>query len=322
MLLEELCIKVISAERAGAPARPLHTYTRPETTTASYDVNGWPWLRDHPMITFGDGGSLKSYLALYGAGRLAQAGVNVAYCDWELAGEDHRERLARLFPEPLPLIHYLRCDRALIHEVDRIKRDVNHYGLEYLVFDSAGYAAGGAPEDAQSALDYFRAVRQLGCGSHSLAHTNRSETADQKPFGSSFWHNSARATWFAKQTTVGEEGRVVAVGLYCRKSNLTRQLPALAFEFDFRDDARTIVAPIDIADVDDLAGGLPLWRRLKMALAAGPRSLDSLAEELDTTKDTLNRTVKRRPQLFQRAPDAPDGKPRIVLVSRRQEPPS
>jgi hypothetical protein len=37
-------------------------------------------------------------------------------------------------------------------------------------------------------------IRQIGKSSLLLAHTNRSENAEQKPFGSTFWHNGARQT--------------------------------------------------------------------------------------------------------------------------------
>jgi hypothetical protein len=117
--------------------------------------------------------------------------VRVGYADWELSGEDHRERLDRLFGDDLPTIHYFRCDRPLIDEADRITREARRLSLEYLILDSAGFGTAGPPEAAEHALAYFRAVRQIGLGSHSLAHINKSETGDQKPFGSSFWHNSA-----------------------------------------------------------------------------------------------------------------------------------
>ncbi len=159
----------------------------PRETDALLDINGWPWLRDHPMTTFADGGGLKSYLALYGVGLLSQRGLQVGYADWELSGCEHRDRLERLFGEALPLIHYFHCDRPLIDEVDRIGREVRRLGLDYVVFDSAGFGTAGPPESAEHALAYFRAVRQIGVGSHLLAHVNRSEAGDQKPFGSSFF---------------------------------------------------------------------------------------------------------------------------------------
>src|SRR5262245_54594205 len=114
--IEELCVRTIAAERQGAPSRPLHTYERRSAERdVILDIHGWPWLRDHPMITFADGGGLKSYLALYGAGILSQHGLQVGFADWELSGDEHRDRLERLFGDEnaLPLIHYFHCDKPL-----------------------------------------------------------------------------------------------------------------------------------------------------------------------------------------------------------------
>ena len=107
--LEALCLHVIRAERTGTPARPLHQHDR-RTETPSWAFHGWRLPRHHPTILFGDGGSMKLYLALMAAGHMAQEDVPVLYCDWELDGEDHHERLIALFGHDLPTVHYLRCD--------------------------------------------------------------------------------------------------------------------------------------------------------------------------------------------------------------------
>jgi len=321
-LLEELCVRTIAAERQGVPLRPLHTFARVDGDVI-VSVDGWPWLRDQAMMTFADGVGLKSYLALYGAGCLSRQGIAVGYVDWELSGHEHRARLERLFgddPAGLPLIHYVRCDRALIDEVDRITRECRKLGLEYLVFDSAGFGTAGPPEAAEHALAYFRAVRQIGLGSHHLAHVNRSESGDQKPFGSAFWHNSARATWFARQAAASPDGLRLTVGLFNRKSNLTRMHPAIGFEFDFS-GGRTVVRRVELAAVDELAPQLPLWQRIAHAIkAGGPQTMDALAEALDAKVDSIKKAVSPRrgtgASMFTQAPGA-DGRVRIALVDRR-----
>lgn len=321
-LTEEVCVRTIAAERQGSPSRLLHTFERAPADTL-LDVDGWPWLRDQAMMTFADGGGLKSYLALYGAGVLSRRGMHVGYVDWELSGHDHRERLDRLFGADLPPIHYFRCDRPLEAEADRITRESRKLGLEYLVFDSAGFGTAGPPEAAEHALAYFRAVRQIGLGSHHLAHVNKSETGDQKPFGSSFWHNSARSTWFAKQAAASPDGQRLTVGLFNRKSNLTKLHAAVGFQFDFADD-RTIVTRTNLADVADLAGQLPLWQRIAHCIKAGgglPRTIDEIAEELDAKPDTVKKAVspsraRGGQSIFTQVPGS-DGKVRIALVERR-----
>jgi hypothetical protein len=311
-LLEEVAQRVIAAERQGAPSQPLHTYERsgPE---AVYDIDGWALLREHQTILFGDGGSLKSLLALYAGGLLARQGVHVLYADWELSGADHRERLERLFGTDMPLVHYLRCDRPLTLEADRIAREVRRLSIDYLVCDSIAFATGGPPEAAEHAMAYARAIRQIGIGSLHLAHINKSEHSDQKPFGSSFWHNSARLTWFVKQASA--EGDRYTIGLFNRKSNLTRQYPAIGFDVDFTSE-RVSVERVNVADVGELADKLPLWQRMKASVQREPKVPVALANELGAKLDSVERTARRMSGLFTRVSGS-DGIPRIALVTGR-----
>jgi hypothetical protein len=318
-LLEELAVRTITAEREGSPARLLSQYEKPGID-ALFHVANWPVLRDHASIMFGDGGTLKSYLALYLAGQLARSGLNVLYNDWELDGADHRGRLELLFPGDMPVVHYLRCDRPLIAEADRIAREVRRLSIDYTINDSIAFATGGPPEAAEHATAYFRAVRQIGVGSLHLAHITKGENSDQKPFGSSFWHNSARATWYVKQASASTDGQRVQIGLFNRKSNLTRRHPAVGFEFDFGPEA-TVVSSVNLAEVEDLAGELPLWQRIKHALQAGsgrPRSIEELADDLGAKVDSIKKAVspKRNKSMFVLVP-SPDGKTRVAMAERR-----
>ena len=88
------------------------------TAETFFDVEGLRLPREHPAIVFGDGGSLKSYLALFAAGKLRQRGVSVLYADWELSADEHRVRLGEIFGEDArPTLLYARCDRPLTSEI-------------------------------------------------------------------------------------------------------------------------------------------------------------------------------------------------------------
>jgi hypothetical protein len=330
-LLEELCIRVTAAEREGDPARLLRDYPRPAPDD-TFEIEGVQLFKQHPVVVFGDGGTAKSYLALFLAGRLAQRGTNVLFADWELSGSDHMERLARLFGATPPDVHYARCERPLTVESERLARIVEELGIEYLICDSVAFAADGPPESAETAAKYFRAVRHIGVGSLHIAHVTkpkdeeRDRASNQKPFGSVFWHNAARATWFVKRATAAGDERDIAVGLYNQKTNLGPTRRAVGFGLRF-DDEVTEVRRIDLADVDDLAGSLPLWQRMKHALSSGPVTAIALAQELgqpdeaeDTTKrrvETISRTARRLKNVFTKV-SGTDGVHRIALVSRRE----
>jgi hypothetical protein len=51
--------------------------------------------------------------------------------------------------------------------------------------------------------------------------------------------------------------------LYNQKANLGPLRQAVGFEITFADD-QTQVRRVDVASVDDLAAGLPVWRRCQL----------------------------------------------------------
>jgi hypothetical protein len=265
-LIEEFCQKVLMADREGDQLVDLRSIPRPKKETDDIRVDGISLPRRHPTLIFGDGGSVKSYIALYFAGKMAQAGMKVGLFDWELAGEDHRDRLERLFGPSMPEIYYARCGRPLVFEAERLSREVARIGVEFAIFDSIGYACAGAPESAEAANGYMRAVRQIGIGSLHIAHINRGENSNQKPFGSAFWHNGARSTWFVQRED--ESANVKHLGLFNRKANLGPLQQAIGYKVVF-DDLCTTFMQENVADNPELASQLPVRERIYRALKRG-----------------------------------------------------
>lgn len=291
ILVDELGMRVRDAERAGQPAVLLRDVAKP-TPDEQLAVDGLRLLKKHPVVIFGDGGSAKSYLALYLAGRLDQTGLKVGLFDWELGAEDHRERLERLFGDRMPGVFYVRCTRPLTQEVDRITRVIHTHRLDYAILDSIAFACDGPPEAAEVAADYLRATRSLGIGSLHLAHVSKAENADQRPFGSTFWHNGARATWCAKLADANPGSETITIGLFNRKANLGPLLPAVGFSICFANN-QTKFSRVNLADVESLAAKLSTYERIVHALARGPLTVAELAGELDAKVDTVEKTVRR-----------------------------
>jgi hypothetical protein len=296
--VEELAQRVIAAERAGEPdlclADPI-----PVERVEILDVNGLKLPQRHPAMLFGDGDSCKTYLALYVLGELERRGLRVGLADWELSEADHRERLCRLFGEPLPAVRYLRCARPIVHEADRLRRWVRERQLDYIVCDSVGYASAGAPESAEVAMGYFQVIRQLGpIGSLHIAHiTKAADGADRRPFGSTFWHNSARATWFAKLRERDAGNTTSVLGLFPRKFNVGPLPSPVGLELRF-DAERTTIRNVELAEQADLASTLSVKQRMAHALRLGAMPTKELAEEIDARLDTVRRTARRYPQRF------------------------
>jgi hypothetical protein len=181
-LLEEFCLKVHDSEREGDPAIDLSTLPKPGPRE-DWNIGGIVYPKHHPTILFGDGGSAKSYLALWLAGRMWQMGMKIGYFDWELSADEHRYRLEMLFGQQLPRIQYVRCDRALIHESDRLRKVTRDHKLDFAFCDSIAFACDGPPESAEIAGKYFRAIREIGIGTLHIAHITKGENADRRPFG-------------------------------------------------------------------------------------------------------------------------------------------
>ena len=309
-LLEEFAQRVLTAERTGEPAVLLRDLPRPKPDDILH-VDGFTLLRRHPTFVFGDGGTGKSLFALYIAGRLDRDGLRVGFFDWELDPGAHRERLEQLFPGDLPAIRYARCARPFAVEVDRLRRIVRDEKLDFVVFDSVAFASDGPPESAEVAARYFQALRSLGClGSFHVAHCRGADGA-QRPFGSVFWSNGARATWFC--TADNTEADRLSIGLLNRKTNLGPLRRPVGFEISFATD-RTDFRPVEVADVPDLAGQIPIRQRMMHLLRRGGLSVADIAEELDAPADTVKKALQRdRGKAFTRLPGA-DGRHLIGLL--------
>ena len=289
-LLEDLCQRVFESERTGDPAVDLRTLPRPQRDD-EIRVDGLVLPRRHPSILFGDGGAAKSYTALYVAGTLAQRGWAVALFDWELCGDDHRERLERLFGPDMPEIFYCRCERPLTHESDRLRRIVRDHKIDYGIFDSVAPACDGRPEEAEIANRYFRATREINCGALNIAHINKSENGDQKPFGSNFWHNLARSTWFVQAGEQTGDG-TLHLGFFNRKSNLGRLSEPFSYVVTF-DESRTSFRREEIAGNPDFAPKLSVRQRMQYLLRRGAQTPEQIADQINADLETVKRTIRR-----------------------------
>ncbi len=311
-LLEELCWQVLTADREGDPAIALHELPRPAPDDALV-VDGMSLLPRHPVIVFGDGGCGKSLVALYLAGRLSQQGMRVGLLDWELSADEHRRRLEDIFGPDMPPVQYLRCDQPLCEMVDAVRRMLAEHALEYLILDSIAFACDGPPEAAEVASRYFQALRRFGeIGSLHVAHMSKAEGADQKPFGSVFWHNGARATWYAKRAEDEPGDNRISVGLYNRKANLGPLRPAVGYEISFGTGS-TRIQPVDVDTVPNLSAQLSVRHRMAYLLRRGEMEVEAIAEVIDAKPDTVRRTARRYRQQFTVLPSG-----RIGLVERQQ----
>jgi hypothetical protein len=321
--VEEFCVKVINAERVGSPDINLRDVPKPQPDRM-FVVDGVEIPLRHPTILFGDGGTAKSYLCLYWAGKMIQAGHVVLYLDWEFTAEEHRERLEYLFGPQFPAVLYLPCRRPFYQEADRIRRIISNRKVTYIVCDSVGLGCGGDPNSSEAATSYFQTLRALGdLGSLHIAHVAKGfagKSDDTKPIGSAFWHNMARVTLNVK----GEElpNGDLALALHPRKRNLKGKGKLVAYRVSFGDE-RTTITTTDVKDHVLLAEGLPVADRIADYVREnGSKTRKELADALDVDYATMQRVIHReikRGNLV-RLEAASRGKERIGLPPSQRPP--
>lgn len=278
-----------------------------------------------PVILFGDGGAGKSLLALAMAasiadgrpllGRRPSRTARVALLDYEFDAAQHAARLRRLAGEPPPGVLYVPCSKPLAADTERLRAILDKEGIEYIVLDSVALACDGPPEAAEVVVRFFAALRALGRGALLVAHVNRAGDTD-RPFGSAFWHNAARVTWYVK--VEHDIGGTMLVGLFNKKSNIGPRLAPLGFLIRWGETIEIERVP-DLADIPDIARHVPLSVRLRDALRGGARTTAELAAATDEKVETVDRTLRRlrdRQQVV--AVVGPDGIRRWGLVA--QEP--
>lgn len=319
LLFEEFCVRIIEAERIGKQPIVLRDVV-PSPRGREIEIEGIPILLHHPMILFGDGGSLKSYLALLIALNLARQGINVLYLDWELDAQDHFERLKQMAGGDLPANILYNGDLAqpLSDLLPSIRESVRSLSISYVICDSVAYASGGPPEKSEVSLAYMNAVRQFApIGSLHLAHVSKAEDGDQKPFGSAFWHNSARSTWFVQRATdLPQDSPEVHVAAFHRKANTGRLRGTLGFRWLFTEDSVTFSREdVATSGSDQLNKKLPTWMRLRDAVRTGDRPVKELVDELGVSSTAIRMAAMRGKTMFTRTLGH-DGETRIGLLER------
>lgn len=202
-------------------------------------------------IVFGPGGSGKTNIVIDLLLALLTSGAwmgkycipvkSILYVDWEADEESVRRRLFRQMEgrghEPdLALFHYFNANgRPLSSLVKAIRAEMRRTGAEIVVIDSAAPACGGKPEDSDAALGMFNAIKKLHTTVILIAHVNRAGDKFQ-PYGSVFWHNEARATWYLEQTKHyrnASDVRFIDVVMHNRKMNDDEAMKPIPLTVEF-----------------------------------------------------------------------------------------
>jgi len=265
-----------------------------------------------PTVIFGDGSAGKSYLvfALISCAALGQpfCGLQTRpgrwmVLDYETGKPNYGRRMGRvaqglgLERMSSGLVRYRPSDGIPLPDlVDALRRTIDEYNIVGLVIDSAAAACGGEPEKADVALRYFRSLFSIGITTITVAHINRGGDTE-RPFGSTFWHNEARRTWYVERVN-REESDLVDLGFFCKKVNDGR-LPrpfGIQMVFDGADGPVTFSSN-NIRDVPQLDGHRKLEERIWDILSQ-PMTLAEIGGRLDVTPEAARKCMSARRERF------------------------
>ena len=300
-LVEWAAVKTIAAFRQGEPPTYLTEASKPpdDGFLVSPIVLG-----RLPTMWFGDGGSGKSYLALAAAisihsgedvlGALPTVTRKVAMLDWEMEAWDHRRRMDSICEGigiAPPKILHIPCRTAIWDDVERLRRIIAEHEISFLIVDSVGYACAGLPlVSDEAAIRFYTALRQLELGALCIAHRTKAEDGDQYPFGSVFWHNSARSTWYVRKAQEAGEG-MLDVAMHNRKANTTDEQAPLGFRLRFLPDGRTEIARQGHSAL--VLEGSSVSTRMWAVLGGGFLTVKRIASDLGVTEAAVRAAYNR-----------------------------
>jgi hypothetical protein len=302
-MVEEVSRIILDQWRRGEPPKRLS-----EDGDPPFQLVIEPFIYElQPFIFFGIPGTLKSYLALFLASfaALGEAPDGIPfrptrvmhplYLDWESHFREQKYRIQRIergLGKPVAdKILYRYQTTSLIEDVDTIAELVIKNGIDLIIIDSLGPAVHHDLNSAESAQEFFRALRALSCTTIILAHCAKN-AAEKTVFGSQYFTALARGIAEVRKYQDPMSG-VVSVGIFHRKSNMGPLIEPIGIEFFFSKDA-VVIQPGNIVDVPGLEEAMPLKNRILAFLAEnGPSSPLQIANDLGVPHNSVKVTLRR-----------------------------
>lgn len=301
-IVEQLSVMTLEAHRKGESIVEIADMEMP--TAAEYRL--YRYLQEgQAAVAFGDGESGKSYLSEYWAVLIA-AGIdqgdlravkgNVLILDWETDNDTTWDRLNRIsaglgiaIPDG---IFYRRCYATLPSDIEQIQQYVLEHDIQLVIVDSAAPAC-GEPQADQATIEYFRALRSLKVTTLTIAHVSKTGK-EHEIFGSVYWRNMPRSN--LRINSNHEPGSSeFTVGIKHTKGNNEGRLQDSGFKLVFgTDDVRFSSADqASLMAIPEIAKGLPVVARMRIALARGAMTIPELAQEVDATEAVVRTTLRR-----------------------------
>lgn len=211
----------------------LHLHDRAEPEPLPYIVEKFV-PKGFITLIHGSGAAGKSTFALAMASHIALGlpffdlpvtKSRVAFLDFELNEDCHTRRSYAIsrginFNTPPEGLYYARPNQPLSRLLDQIEKVIDQYGIEVIIIDSVGPAAGIDPESGNDVISLMQNLLQLGVTIILIDHEAKpqgSSKAPRSPFGSVYKTNLARSVF--QMTRVDSSETSSTISLKCTKSN-------------------------------------------------------------------------------------------------------
>ena len=310
VLIEQLCVLAKREDVRGEP------YVKIGHGTDALDDHHYriERLAEENQITmlYGDSGAGKSTIAV-AAALSVQAGIpilglraepgRILYLDYETDAAEQDKRIRRVAKGyglgDYPELDYRHMIVPLADDITSIRRHVDSNGITFVVVDSAGFACGGKPEDAETSLRMYLALRQLKTTKLIIHHVTGAQSREKgrrHPFGSVYHINVPRAHWEARSAPE-TESQTLRLALYNRWSNNAPRFRPIGYALIFAKDT-TYIKATDMMAVAELAEGVSLTEQIANALRGGALSVQQLLDHVDTTEGTIRSALNRGKERF------------------------
>ena len=303
-IIEQLAMATLEHFRVGEPA--VEIWSDDVIEPPKYLI--YPLLPlGKPTIFYGDGGVGKSLIAIM-LGIIAMlpwvdnpleldVGDEPAptlVLDWETDRDEVTWRtkcIQKGHRLPRFKLVYRRCVLPLAEDIEQIQQIVMDTGSRLVIVDSVGQACGGDLNDAQPALEMFRALRSLNVTSLLIAHVSKDFTKSKVPMGSTYFRNVPRSGWeIRKAQGTGEDELHIAA--FHNKTNMSKLFSPIGVKIAFRDDS-IVFDREDMRSVAEFIEQLSTAQRILELVKAGAMTTKEIAVRIDKSYDVTSVTLRR-----------------------------
>ncbi len=314
IILEELACQLLGALRQGEDAVEVIAGVGEEIKPPSYAL--WPFVYEGlPTLLFATWAGGKSSVAMtlamiaqlhwndnpLGIRVPGQDYINTLYLDYETNKPMFQYNLSRFvrgYHLPETRLTYRHCTRPFVEDCDAIQRIIDDKGVDLIVIDSVGMAAGTTfdMKDSRTASVMANVCRQWNKSFIWVHHTKKGPLLpgeERSSFGSTYFEAEARQVFYLA-TEPPDDPDIMDIAFTHKKNSFGRKLAPFAWRYRFDDMSHTVsVGTVDVADLAEASKGiLPQFRIQRLIQENGKKTAIEIAEELNMKDGTVRHTLK------------------------------